>query len=90
MQSFIIFRDNGYFAVTKEDGSFELPNLPAGVPVKINVWHEATKGVPGKEVNVEPSGIAEGWGRRGSFTVNLEPDSQAELKIAVNSSILSK
>lgn len=90
MQSFMIFRENGYFAVTADDGSFELPNLPAGVPVVINVWHEATKGVPGKEVTVQPEGIAEGWGRRGSFTVNLEPDSQAELQIAINSSALSK
>lgn len=90
MQSFLIFRDNGYFAVTKEDGSFEIENLPAGVPVKINVWHEATKGVPGKEVTVQPADVAQDWGRRGSFTVNLEPDSQAELQIAVNSSALSK
>lgn len=90
MQSYLIFRDNGYFAVTSDDGSFELDNLPAGVPVKITVWHEATKGVPDSAVTVEPAGIAEGWSKRGAFTVNLEPNSQAELKIAVDSSALAK
>ena len=90
MQSYMIFRENGYFSVTGEDGSFELPNLPAGVPVTVSVWHEATKGVPGKEVTVQPEGIAEGWSKRGSFTVNLQPDSQSELQIAVNSSALTK
>lgn len=90
MQSYLIFRENGYFAVTSDDGSFELDNLPAGVPVKITVWHEATKGVPNSAVTVEPSGIAEGWSKRGAFTVNLEPESQAELKIAINSSALAK
>ncbi len=90
MQSYMIFRDNGYFAVTGEDGSFEIPNLPAGVPVKISVWHEATKGVPGSAVTVDNPDLAQGWGKRGSFTVNLEPDSQAELKVAINSAALSK
>lgn len=90
MQSYIIFRENGYFDVTGEEGKFALENLPAGVPVTITVWHEATKGVPGKEVSVQPEGVANAWSKRGSFTVNLEPNSQAELQIAVNSSALSK
>lgn len=90
MQSFMIFRDNGYFAVTGEDGTFELPNLPAGVPIKINVWHEATKGVPGSAVTVNDAEIQRSWGKRGSFTVNLAADSQTELQVAINSSVLSK
>lgn len=90
MQSYMIFRGNGYFDVTKSDGSFKLDNLPAGVPVKITVWHEVTKGISGKSVSVEPAGIAQGWSKRGAFTVNLEPESQTELKIAVNASALTK
>ena len=86
----MIFRDNGYFAVTGEDGTFELPNLPAGVPIKINVWHEATKGVPGSAVTVNDAEIQRSWGKRGSFTVNLAADSQTELQVAINSSVLSK
>ena len=90
MQSYMIFRENGYFAVTGEDGSFELPNLPAGVPVKVSVWHEATKGVPGGEVSVDNPEIGKSWGKRGSFTVNLAADSQTELKVAINAAALSK
>lgn len=90
MQSYIIFRGNGYFDVTAEDGQFELPNLPAGVPVKITVWHEATKGVPGSAVAVQPSGVADGWSKRGAFTVTLDPDSETELAIAVDGSALVK
>ena len=90
MQSYIIIRENGYFWVTDKDGKFQLDNLPAGVPVTISVWHEATRGVPGKEVTVQPDGVAQGWSKRGSFTVNLEPNSQADLQIAINSTVLSK
>ena len=90
MQSYVIIRNDGYFAVTKEDGSFELPNLPAGVPVKVMVWHEVIKGVSSKVVNVQPEGIAQKWSKRGAFTVNLEPDSQADLKIAINGDAFTK
>ena len=90
MQSYIIFRENAYFDVTNDKGEFVLDQLPAGVPVKITVWHEATKGVPNSAVSVEPANVAEGWTKRGVFTVNLEPDSQAELMIAVNGSALAK
>ena len=90
MQSYMIFRANGYFAVTGEDGSFELPNLPAGVPVKVSVWHEATKGVPGSVVSVDNPEIGKAWGKRGSFTVNLAADSQTDIKVAINAAALSK
>ena len=90
MRTYMIFRDNGYFSVTGEDGKFSLPNLPAGVPIKVTVWHEATKGVPVSDASVEPAGIAEGWNKRGTFTVNLKPDAETDLNIAINSLALSK
>ena len=34
--------------------------------------------------------LANKWSKRGSFTVNLEPNSQADLQIAINSAALSK
>jgi hypothetical protein len=33
--------DHPYFAITKEDGSFEIPNVPAGAEVTLMAWHEA-------------------------------------------------
>ena len=84
MKSHMIFRKNGYFAVTGEDGTFEIPNLPAGVDVKLVVWHEATRFVPGKEVSA--GDLAQGWNKRGAFTVNLPADSDNDLQVSVNSS----
>ena len=90
MQSYLIIRDNGYFSVTGENGAFELPNLPAGVPIKITVWHEASRGVSGKEVTADES-IAQGWNKRGTFTVTLSPDnSETVLDVAINSTALAK
>jgi hypothetical protein len=32
--------DTPYAAVTKADGTYEIQNIPAGVPLQIVVWHE--------------------------------------------------
>jgi len=32
--------DHPYFAITKADGSFEIPNVPAGAKVYLMAWHE--------------------------------------------------
>ncbi len=89
MKSYMIFRKNGYFAVTAEDGSFQIPLLPAGVDLKISVWHEASRFIRATAVEVDPS-IAKGWSKRGSFTINLAPDSETDLQVAVSSSALTK
>lgn len=39
MNSYIGVVDHPYYAVTEDDGSFELPNLPPG-DYEIEVWHE--------------------------------------------------
>lgn len=91
MSSYLIFRENGYFAVTAEDGSYELPNLPADVPVKITVWHEACRGVSGNETTPEPSDLAKGWNKRGTFTITLNSGNpETVLNVAINSAALSK
>lgn len=41
MKSYVLVRDNPYMAVTAEDGSFEIKNVPAGKHEFI-FWHEAT------------------------------------------------
>ena len=43
MTAFVLFRKNGYFAVTDEDGKFQIENLPAGVDLTFKVWHEQAK-----------------------------------------------
>jgi hypothetical protein len=43
MSGYVWAFDHPYAAVTKEDGTYEIKNVPAGVEVKIVAWHE----VPG-------------------------------------------
>jgi hypothetical protein len=33
--------DHPYYAVTKEDGTFEIKDAPADVPLEVVVWHES-------------------------------------------------
>jgi hypothetical protein len=40
MNAWIFPRNNGYFAITGEDGRFTIENLPAGVPLTFKVWQE--------------------------------------------------
>jgi hypothetical protein len=41
MKAYIWVFGHPYFAVTKEDGSFTLPRVPAGIDVRLIAWHEA-------------------------------------------------
>ena len=47
MKAYLMPRKDKYFAVTKPDGSFEIPNLPAGEDVELQVWHERGAGPSG-------------------------------------------
>jgi hypothetical protein len=40
MQGKLLVRDNPYFALTNENGEFEIPNMPAGEELEITFWHE--------------------------------------------------
>ena len=47
MIAYMLPRKNGYYAVTGADGSFEIPNLPAGETLELQVWHESGTGPNG-------------------------------------------
>jgi plastocyanin len=57
MQSYIAVVDHPYFAVSGEDGSFRIENLPPGDYV-IEAWHEQY-GTQTQNVTVPPNGTAE-------------------------------
>lgn len=40
MKGYLLVRDNPYFALTNENGEFEIPNMPAGEELEIAFWHE--------------------------------------------------
>lgn len=57
MHAFIGVVDHPYFATTKDDGSFTLPNLPPGT-YTVTAWHE-TLGRQSTTITVPASGKAE-------------------------------
>ena len=86
MIAYMLPRENGYVAVTAEDGSFEIPNLPAGEDLEIQVWHESATG-PGRALVLSsPEAKQLDWSRKGRFRINLEPDSTKEIEISVPAS----
>lgn len=50
--------DHPYYAITKSDGTFEIPMLPAGAQITIMAWHEGTgwaleEGKAGRPIAIE-------------------------------------
>lgn len=85
MSSRMLVRDNPYFAVTKPDGSFEIPNVPAGVPLEFRVWQEASKFLQDVTVN----GKAEKW-PKGRLKITLQPDEPKQLDVVVAAAVFAK
>ena len=48
MKAYAVFREDGYVAVSSGDGTFEIPDLPAGEPLEFQVWHERATGRGGR------------------------------------------
>lgn len=89
MVAYMLPRDNGYYAVTDTDGSFEIANVPAGEELEIQVWHESATGPGGSLVVNTPEAKEFGWSNKGRFTITLEPDEVKEIEINVPSSSFS-
>ena len=79
MRAWIITRETSYFSITDEEGKFEVPNLPSGVPLRFRVWHEKARFRGAVTVN----GKAEKWVRR-RFTLTLNPDENRQLNVEVD------
>jgi hypothetical protein len=89
MLAYMFPRKNAYFAVTAKDGTFEIPNLPAGEDLEIQVWHENSAG-PNKSLVVDtPEAQELDWDKKGRFTIKLEQDQTREIEIAVPASAFS-
>ncbi|WP_428306076.1 hypothetical protein [Lacipirellula sp.] len=83
MLAYLLPRSNTYFAVTAEDGSFEIPNLPAGEKLEIQVWHENAAGGNGALFVNTPEGKKLNWSNKGRFIVTLEENEERDLPIVV-------
>jgi hypothetical protein len=85
MQAYMLPRKDKYFAVTTSDGSFEIPNLPAGEELELQVWHERGTG-PGGALVLPRKDLK--WSKQGRFKVKLEPDQTQELVLEVPATAL--
>ncbi|QDT00166.1 cupredoxin domain-containing protein [Adhaeretor mobilis] len=89
MSAWMMPHDNGYAVVTKPDGSFELPNLPAGETLEIQVWHESSAGSNGGLVVNSDQAKELKWDKKGRFKIKLTEDETKELNVAVPASAFS-
>lgn len=83
MRAYMLPRKDKYFAVTKDDGSFEIANLPAGEEVEIQAWHERATG-PGGALALDKKDLK--WSPKGRFKVKLEADKTLDLALEVPAS----
>ena len=89
MSAWFLPRENGYFAVTSEDGSFEIANLPAGEELEFQVWHESAAGPSKSLVLATPEAKELKWSSKGRFKMKLGEDEVKELNLTVPSDAFS-
>ena len=76
MKAYAVFREDGYVAVSAPDGSFTIPNLPAGEPLEFQVWHERSTGRSGA-ISLDQPELK--WSAKGRFKIQLEEDEVRDL-----------
>jgi hypothetical protein len=82
MLAYMLPRKNLYFAVTAPDGSFEIPNLPAGEELELQVWHEHAAGAQGALVLETDAAKELKWSKKGRIKIKLEENETREMNIA--------
>lgn len=83
MRAYALPRANGYYAVTGPDGSFEIGNLPAGVELEFQAWHERGTGSGGGLALDTPQAKELKWTSRGRFKITLEENEEREIVVNV-------
>jgi hypothetical protein len=73
MKAYAVFRKDGYVAVSAADGSFAIPDLPAGEPLEFQVWHARSAG----GLKLDRPELK--WSPKGRFQITLQPDEVKDL-----------
>ncbi len=81
MGAYVIVRDNSLFAVSGEDGTFEIRNVPSGVSLPFKFWHEV---IPSGSFAITINGEAVNLSRGGFELPALEPGQDLDLQITIN------
>ena len=71
MKAYAVFRKDGYVGVSAADGSFTIPDLPAGEMLEFQVWHERSTG-PSGALGLSKPDLK--WTPKGRFQVKIEAD----------------
>lgn len=74
MKSYILPRNDPYFALTDEQGQFTIENLPAGEEIEFQIWHERSSGSQGA---LQITGLTDGNGR---FKQTIPADGELNLE----------
>ena len=85
MSARMIVRDNPYFAVSKPDGSFTIPNIPAGVPLEFRAWQEKAGFLTKGNVN----GKDETWPNK-TIKVTFQPDETKPFDVVFDVAMFAK
>jgi plastocyanin len=83
MVAHMLMRENGYWAVTDDQGNFEIANVPAGEPLEFQVWHESGGAASNGLVGASPESPDFKWNNRGRVTVTVQPDEVKQLNVVV-------
>jgi hypothetical protein len=86
MVAYMLMRENGYHAVTDDEGRFEIVNLPAGEEIELQVWHESGAEPGNGLMGATPDAENLKWQKRGRLIVTLQPDEVKEIKVVVKPS----
>jgi hypothetical protein len=73
MKAYAVFRKDGYVAVSAADGSFMIPDLPAGERLEFQVWHARSAG----GLKLDRPELE--WSPKGRFQITLQPDEEKDL-----------
>jgi len=76
MKAYVLFRKDGYAAISGTDGSFRIQNLPAEELLEFQVWHERSTG-PNGSLGLEKPELK--WTKKGRFQIKLVPDEEKNL-----------
>ena len=76
MKAYMVFRKDGYVAVSAADGSFTIPDLPAGELLEFQVWHERSTGANGA-LGLDKPDLK--WTPKGRFQIKLEENEVKDL-----------
>lgn len=87
MSAKMLPRENGYYAVSAPDGTFEIANLPAGEDVELQLWHEAVGSMGAVTVEGLPGGAKPR--SNGRVKVQFPENSESEVTITIPASAVS-